>query len=113
MIRLNEYDKPAYRGLSLRCCGLLFLSTPHSGSKEADWNEILKDIAQATWGIRSEILDHLRVFNPYSAESQDQFANLKPQPPFDAFHETLKTRIKSFNRHVSLFFVLKAVRIVK
>jgi hypothetical protein len=102
MIRLNEYaHKQEYQGINLKSCGLLFLSTPHSGSSEADWNNFLLGIAQLSLGMRSEILNSLKSFNPLSAESQEDFANMKHQPPFAAFSETKRTKIAKFNRYVS------------
>lgn len=101
MIRLNEYShKSEYSGIDLKQCGLLFLSTPHSGAKDADWNTFLIDIAQTTWGVRPEVVNSLKSFNPLSAEDQEDFANMKHHPPFDAFYETQKTKIAKINRHV-------------
>jgi hypothetical protein len=101
MVRLNEYaHKPEYEGIGLELCGLLFLSTPHSGSTEADWSDFLTAIGNLTWGIRPEVIKTLKSFNPLSAEGQEDFANMKFQPPFDAFYETHKTKIATFNRHV-------------
>jgi hypothetical protein len=103
MIRLNDFaHKQEYQGISLKCCGLLFLSTPHSGSTQADWNNFLLDIAQLTFAIRPEILNSLKSFNPYSAEGQENFNNMKHQPPFAAFYETQRTKIAKLNRHVRL-----------
>jgi hypothetical protein len=103
MIRLNDYShKSEYTGMKLNLCGLLFLSTPHSGSTDADWNRFLVDIAQLALGVRPEVLNILRSFNPCSAEEQEDFANMKHQPPFDAFYETQKTKIAKLNRHVLL-----------
>jgi len=113
MIRLNDFSyKSEYRGISLKCCGLLFLSTPHSGSTDANWNDFLIHIAQATFGIRPEILNNLKSFNPLSAEGQEDFANMRHQPPFDAFYETQRTKIGNLNRHVcaqAMFWVLMNV----
>ena len=101
MVQLNECaHKPEYEGINLRLCGLLFLSTPHSGSTEADWPNFLVAIG-SLWGIRPEIIKYLKSFNPLSAESQEHFTNLKIQPPFDAFYETHKTKVATLNRHVS------------
>ncbi|KAE9380791.1 hypothetical protein N431DRAFT_459708 [Stipitochalara longipes BDJ] len=101
MVRLNEYShKSEYKGVDLKLCGILFLSTPHSGSTDADWNSFLIDIAQMTLGVRPEILKSLESFNPLSAEAQEDFANMKHQPPFDAFYETQKTKIAKLNRHI-------------
>lgn len=102
MIRLNEYDKPEYRGVRLERCGILFLSTPHSGTTEADWNTLLLDIANVSWGVRLEIVDSLKAFNPTSSESQDQYANMKIKPPVAALYETQKTKVGGFNRHVCI-----------
>jgi hypothetical protein len=102
MIRLNEYShKSEYQGMNLKLCDLLFLSTPHSGAEDADWNSFLVDIAQLTWEIRHEIVNSLRSFNPLSAEAQEDFVNMKHQVPFDAFYETkMMTKIAQLNRHV-------------
>ncbi|KAH8796956.1 hypothetical protein F5882DRAFT_476629 [Hyaloscypha sp. PMI_1271] len=101
MIRLNEYShRSEYKGIDLKLCGILFLSTPHSGSTDADWNNFLVNIAQITMGIRPEIVNSLRSFNPLSAEAQEDFANMKHQPPFDAFYETQRTKIAKLNRHI-------------
>ncbi|KAI9648606.1 hypothetical protein NHQ30_003243 [Ciborinia camelliae] len=89
-----------YRGISLLNCGLLFLSTPHSGSLEADWNDFLTGIAQLTLGVRKEIVKTLGSFNPMSTEGQREFMNMKMIPPFDAFHETRKISIALLNRHI-------------
>ena len=45
MIRLKGFPEK-YPGLSLEQCGLLFLSTPHSGSFEANWNDVLLESAK-------------------------------------------------------------------
>jgi len=101
MIRLNEFSyKSEYQGLSLECCGLLFLSSPHSGTTEADWNDFLIGVAKITYGIRPGIISSLRSFNHLSTDSQEQFANLKVKLPFDAFYETSKTKIAGLNRLV-------------
>jgi len=108
MIRLNEYShRSEYKGIDLKLCGMLFLSTPHSGSTDADWNNFLVDIAQMTMGIRPEIVNSLRSFNPLSAEAQEDFANMKHQPPFDAFYETQRTKIAKLNRHVTLSYLAR------
>jgi hypothetical protein len=101
MIRLNSYPH-LFDGISLKNCGLLFLSTPHSGSTEADWNKYLVDVAELTFGVRSNaIVDSLRSFNPQSARSCEDFGNMSTQPPYDCFHETRATKVIGLNRHVS------------
>jgi hypothetical protein len=100
MVRLNQYDhKQEYQGIKLSSCGLLFLSTPHSGSTQADWNDFLQATARLC-GVRSELVDSLKSFNPQSTEGQEDFANLKIQLPFDAFYETNKTLVGT--RHLEV-----------
>ncbi|CZR63155.1 uncharacterized protein PAC_13052 [Phialocephala subalpina] len=94
MIRLDGYShRPEYHGISLERCGLLFLSTPHSGTTEADWNALLVELGSLTSGLRPEIMAYLRSFNPLSTETQEDFANMKIKPPLAAFHETRMTKI--------------------
>jgi len=93
MVRLNQYgEKQEYQGVSLSHSALLFLSTPHSGSSVADWNGFVQAIAKC-FAVRSEMTELLKSFNPQSAEGQEDFANLKIKPPFDAFYETHKTQV--------------------
>ncbi|KAL8938801.1 MAG: hypothetical protein Q9216_003701 [Gyalolechia sp. 2 TL-2023] len=74
MIRLHRYSKN-YDGVRLKLCGLVFLSTPHSGTTEADWNQFLSNLSEATLGVRSHaIVDELRSFNPSSVDSEEAFA---------------------------------------
>lgn len=101
MVELDKYGSQSeYRGVSLAKCGLLFLSTPHSGSLEADWNNFLINIAQLTLGVRKDIVKTLGSFNPMSTESQRDFMNMDIMPPFDAFYETRMTSVGKFNRQV-------------
>ena len=101
MIRLNEYShKQEYQGISLKCCGLLFLSTPHSGATSADWNAFLVSIGRITFALRPEILKSLESFNPLSAEAQEDYVNMEHHPPFEAFYETQRTKIAKLNCHV-------------
>ncbi|KAF7902359.1 hypothetical protein EAF00_002262 [Botryotinia globosa] len=94
MIELYKYGSQSeYNGISPARCALLFLSTPHSGSLEADWSDFLTDIAQLTMGVRKEIVKTLGSFNPMSTESQREFMNMNIIPPFDAFFETRVTSV--------------------
>lgn len=101
-MELDKYGSQSeYGGISPAKCALLFLSTPHSGSLEADWNDFLTDIAQLTMGIRKEIVKTLGSFNPMSTESQREFMNMNIIPPFDAFFETRMTSVaKIIHRQV-------------
>jgi hypothetical protein len=93
MVRLGTHPEK-YDGIKLINCGLLFLSTPHSGSAQADWNEYLAGLAELIFGVRSHaIIDILRTFNPQSTESREAFASLKPVPPFCCFVEGKRTRV--------------------
>jgi len=110
MVRLNQYGhKQEYQGIKLNSCGLLFLSTPHSGSTQADWNDFLQSIAKLC-GVRSELVEMLKSFNPQSTEGQQDFANLKIQLPFDAFYETNKTLVGTRHLEVRLNNALETLR---
>jgi hypothetical protein len=100
MIRLNSFSH-LFDGINVKQCALLFLSTPHSGSTEADWNRYLVDVAELTFGIRSKAVDALRSFNPQSTHSCEDFGNMSIQPPYACFYETRATKVMGLNRHVS------------
>ena len=102
MWRLHtQSDK--FDGLRLENCGLIFLSTPHCGTTQADRNKLFTDLAELALGFRSrEILDELRSFNLSSVDHTENFAALQPKPPFHCFCEGEKTKIASRDREVSL-----------
>lgn len=56
MIRLEEF--PA-EGLKLQNCGLLLLSTPHSGTVQADWKDFWLPIAKAGGVSRGQVFVQL------------------------------------------------------
>lgn len=99
MIRLDHFQHRS-PNIRLENCGLLFLSTPHSGTVEADWNKYLVDIAELTAGLRPEIIDGLRSFNRSSVDSQEHFANMKKNPPFFCLCESEKTKVGPTLRYV-------------
>jgi hypothetical protein len=103
VIRLSE--RPGhYDGVSLKYCGLLFLSTPHSGSTLADQNETLVGWAGAAFRIRSDdIVNILRTASDVSAESRRKFENLSAKPPFFCLCEGKKTLLAPLPRTVSKF----------
>lgn len=102
MIRLHRYASK-FDGVSLDLCGLLFLSTPHSGSTEADWNSLLLSLCEVTLGVRShEIVDQLKPFNYLSVDSQEAFMAMSPVPPFHCFCEGQDTYV--FGRHRKVMF---------
>jgi pimeloyl-ACP methyl ester carboxylesterase len=102
MLRLNSFpDK--FDGIKLEKCGLVFLSSPHSGSMEADWNDLLANLLESTIGLRShDILDQLRPFNHLSVDSSEAFASMKVIPPFHCFVEGNRTKIAGKDRMVGV-----------
>ena len=101
MVRLSTNPKK-FDGLTLDRCGLLFLSTPHSGTTQADWNAFLMNVSELTVGVRShEIVDQLRSFNPASVDSQDAFSAMERAPPLYCLVESEKTSVAGKARTVS------------
>jgi len=102
MIRLDRFTKQ-YKTLALRQCGLLFFSTPHMGTVQADWNAVLLSFAQMTIGIRSrDIIVHLQSFNSLAVDSMDAFSAMDRLPPFYCLVEGNKTKVAGTYRTVSL-----------
>ena len=100
MIRLfrqpNQFD-----GIKLTLCGLIFLSTPHSGTTEADWNQFLLSLSEITLGVRAHaIVDQLSSFNALSVDSTEEFAAMIRMPPFYCFCEGQSTSVGGKERHV-------------
>ena len=100
MCRLStQADK--FDGIKLDKCGLIFLSTPHSGTTQADWNELLVNLSEIAFGVRShEIVDELRSFNHSSVDSAENFASMVPKPPFYCFCEGNSTSVATRKRVV-------------
>lgn len=100
MWRLNT-QASKFNGIKLDNCGLVFLSTPHSGTTQADWNDFLVNLSELTLGVRShEIVDELRSFNHASVDSAENFAAMVPKPPFHCFCEGETTSVAGRNRTV-------------
>ncbi|KAL8664667.1 MAG: hypothetical protein Q9168_007858 [Polycauliona sp. 1 TL-2023] len=100
MIRLHQHSKQ-YDNIRLESCGLLFLSTPHSGTTEADWNQFLLDLSEISLGVRSHaIVDELRSFNPSSVDSEESFSAMPKVPPFHCFCEGNKTSVAGKYRQI-------------
>lgn len=101
MIPLNT--QPAkFDGVKLEDCGLLFLSTPHSGTTQADWNEFLLNLSELVLGVRGhEIIHQLQSFNTSSVDSEEAFSTMRVQPPFHCFCEGEKTMVGGKSRTVS------------
>ena len=102
MVRLSINPK-RFDGLKLDRCGLLFFSTPHSGTTQADWNRFLSNVCELTIGVRSHgILDQLRSFSSSSVDSQDAFSAMIRAPPISCLVEGEKTTVAGKARTVSL-----------
>ncbi|KAI9708292.1 MAG: hypothetical protein M1828_003003 [Chrysothrix sp. TS-e1954] len=80
--------------------GALFLATPHSGTREADWNDMLLAISEQAFGVRNrDLVANLRSFNENSMASKERFSALSPPPPFYCLCEGKKvpySRLRSF-----------------
>lgn len=102
MWRLHTH--PArFEGIELARCGLMFLSTPHCGTSQADWSRVLASVCEATLGLKShDILDELRSFNTSSVDSAENFSAITPRPPFHCFCEARSTSIAGQLRTVCL-----------
>ena len=101
MIRLGLFPQHL-PDLRLESFGILYLSTPHSGSSQADWNALLLAVAEATIGLRArDIISKLDIFNDHAVASKELFGNLQPVPPFRCLCEGKTTRVLGmFNRKV-------------
>lgn len=100
MWRLNT-QAAKFNGIKLEDCGLIFFSTPHSGTIQADRNKPLVNLSEVTIGVRShEVIDELRSFNHAAVDSAENFAAMVPKPPFHCFCESDRTRIAGGNRMV-------------
>jgi hypothetical protein len=104
MIRLH-YLPEKFPGITLRKCGLLFLSTPHVGSHEADWSDFLVSILEVAAGLQSKlIVDELRTLSPSSVDSTEAFRSMekdKKVPPFICLCEGNKIKKGGRERMVS------------
>lgn len=99
MIRLEKFPTAA---LKLEHCGLLFLATPHSGSEQANWNDLSLLIAKTVGVARGQVFTQLLgVFNQASVNAQEQFGALVPVPPLECLYETQKTSVLGTGRIVS------------
>jgi hypothetical protein len=99
MIRLEKFPSD---GLKLENCGLLFLSTPHSGTTEGDWNDFWLLFAKGAGVSRGQVFTQLlSAFNQASVNAHEQFGALNPVPPVECLYETQKTSIAGLGRTVS------------
>jgi len=82
-----------YDSISFSSCGLLFLSTPHSGSRIADLNKYLSGVTGPLLRFRDGIVNLLQTYSKESELSRTKFESLDPQPPFFCLSEGRRTRI--------------------
>ena len=101
MVRLHRHPSQ-FDGIKFELCGLMFLSTPHSGTTEADWNQILLNLSEMALGIRCHVIvAELKSFNLSSVDSEEDFAAISTKPPFHYFCEGDKTSVAGKYRQVS------------
>lgn len=100
MNRLHQFPQ-YYPGLAINNCGILFLSTPHSGTTIADWNSYLVELA-SHGGLRSkQFTQWLSSFNNESRNSKERFAAIQPPVRFECLCETRKTIVAGVAKLVS------------
>ncbi|KAK0642946.1 hypothetical protein B0T16DRAFT_174379 [Cercophora newfieldiana] len=92
MIELGR-EPSLYPGLSLRHCGLLFLSTPHSGVTLADWTRYLVQFGELAGMRARDFTNMLESFNNSSRVSKRDFGRLPHVPPFECLYETRKMKV--------------------
>ena len=88
---------PKYDGVTLERCAILFLSTPHEGTTEADYSSFLTGILKRTSGLRKdEIAKELKSFNDSAAQAKRSWNHMKHVPPIECLTESKKTNIAMF-----------------
>jgi hypothetical protein len=96
MERLFFYPSD-YSGISLSNCGLLFLSTPHLGTVEANYGEFLTGVLNSLFGLRNDaIIKELQSFNSSAVEATKAWGTMrkdKKMPPFECLCESRQTRL--------------------
>ena len=97
MIQLHHHPRK-YAGIMLKNCGLLYLSTPHAGTQQADWNAFILNITEL-FGVRTnEIVSQLQSFNKSLVDSVESFSEFTKLPPSEHLVESGTTTIKGMNR---------------
>ncbi|KAL9595847.1 MAG: hypothetical protein Q9219_006189 [cf. Caloplaca sp. 3 TL-2023] len=93
MIRLHRHSGH-FDNIELSKCGMVFLSTPHSGTTEADWNQFLLNLCEITLGVRAHaIVNELKSFNPSAVDSEEEFRAMPKMPPLHCFCEGDRTSV--------------------
>ncbi|KAK4186008.1 hypothetical protein QBC35DRAFT_516531 [Podospora australis] len=100
IVRLAD-NPELYPGLSLSHCGMLFHSTPHSGTDQENWSDLLTELAKIGGARRSRNFTHLLgSFNSESVRAKERFGLLNLVPPFTCVYETQKTMVKGIQRTI-------------
>jgi hypothetical protein len=89
-----------FKGLSLEECGILFLSTPHLGSLQADRSPFLIALGEGLVGLRTGVIKELQSFNASSVDNTDIFQAMKVKPVFQCFCESEPTQVLGKGRLV-------------
>ena len=95
---LDRYGSDSkYDSIELEKCAILFLSTPHEGTTEADYSSFLTGILRRTSGLRNdEIVKQLKSFNDSAAQAKRSWNHMKHVPPVECLTESKKTKISTF-----------------
>jgi pimeloyl-ACP methyl ester carboxylesterase len=94
IVLLNNF-RDKFKGISVTDCALLFLSTPHSGSAEADYPKFLISVLESAAGLRGEaVVKELQSFNSSSVDDIESFQYMANVPPFECLCEERKTKIR-------------------
>ncbi|RYP58303.1 hypothetical protein DL769_009023 [Monosporascus sp. CRB-8-3] len=100
MIQLHDFPG-RYQGLGVDQCGLLFLSTPHSGATAADWNDYLLDLAERIGRVRGrDFTQMLGSFNNESKKAKERFGLIDPTPPYVCLGETRETSVRGYSKMI-------------
>ncbi|KAI1502557.1 hypothetical protein F5X99DRAFT_158405 [Biscogniauxia marginata] len=100
MIQLHDFPD-RYQGLSAGQCGLLFLSTPHSGATAADWNDYLVELAEHIGRVRGrDFTQILGSFNNESRKAKERFGLINPTPPYLCLGETRETSVRGYAKMI-------------
>ncbi|KAK0128366.1 hypothetical protein ONS95_000338 [Cadophora gregata] len=100
MIRLDG-SPHLFNGIKSNLCGAVFLSTPHSGSGDADWNRYLDSLIEITGDVHADAtVNSLRSFNCLSTRANEEFGNLKINPPYESFCESRETKSAEASRQI-------------
>lgn len=95
-----------FEGLCPYQCGLLFLSTPHFGSRIADWNEFWVQLG-ASVGVRADIVKGLQTLNISVVDVLELWNEMKEPPVVKCLCEGEETEYSI----LSIFPRRKLVRI--